>query len=532
MKPNFVNNDFLKSDEAILNEENNNKMIDDIDTYKVTKAEWEELNRKVNSILAHVEDTSSHINISDRKAIDSKETPKGAQAKADAVQFKLDRHTNNMDLHVSKAEKAIFSDKYTRNEVDNKIANQSMFINWKSVEPNSKTFWAKYGDLPAKEGDFVVIKDEGIAFRYTNNKWQEFRFNVYPLATENVDGLMSAANYQKLESIEFDANHYIHPDGPEYCHVSQSQIQDWSNKADRTIVTEDKPGLMSPKMLEKLKSINISDTVTTAISNNTTTNSMNNVIAKIGYKSSNPDYIYDESKGLDSIINDILNNSNCTYIYILPGVYKVSNTIVINKPNIHIVGYGNPNIVNNIPPMKNIKDFDHLRFCFRIEAEGVSILNIKFVGGLNGTQEIYQYCFRKDNGAILINNGSYCTISGCRFFQAPIVIYGYNNKIYNNIFKVLGEDDLAVGIGSTMKLSSAYNIISDNIIEKYITDSTSIDNTDYHAIDIIAFVSSIETTIIYDNIIKNNGKVSQRIESVPVNNSLLKNNLIDNYTFS
>ena len=531
MKPNFVNNDFLKSDEAILNEENNNKMIDDIDTYKVTKAEWEELNRKVNSIFAHVEDTSSHINISDRKAIDSKETPKGAQAKADAVQFKLDRHTNNMDLHVSKAEKAIFSDKYTRNEVDNKIANQSMFINWKSVEPNSKTFWAKYGDLPAKEGDFVVIKDEGIAFRYTNNKWQEFRFNVYPLATETVDGLMSAANYQKLESIEFDANHYIHPDGPEYCHVSQSQIQDWSNKADRNIVTEDKPGLMSPKMLKSLNSIINSDGNVTAKDAIENTVRYDNNVMYIGPKGSGANYIYDNSEGLDDIINNILNNTNCTSICIYNGEYKVFNPIVINKPNISIIGYGGCTIVNAIPNMKNPKEFKELRFCFKLEAKYISISNINFVGLDSYDQEVYQYCFKKDNGAILINNSSYCIISGCTFLQAPIVVYGCDNKIYNNEFKVFGKEDFAIGIGSTMKISSAYNIISDNIIEKYIIEFSSIINLPYTAIDIAAFVSSVEETIIHDNIIKHNGRISQRVESVPRNSSLLKNNIIGNYNF-
>lgn len=49
-------------------------------------------------------------------------------------------------------------------------------------------------------------------------------------ATGTANGLMSAADKKKLDGIANNANNYIHPTGPDYNHVSNTQIANWNDK--------------------------------------------------------------------------------------------------------------------------------------------------------------------------------------------------------------------------------------------------------------------------------------------------------------
>ena len=75
------------------------------------------------------------------------------------------------------------------------------------------------------------------------------------IATEDSPGLISAADKKKLDSIEFGANKYIHPDTQDIRHVSDAEKEKWNNKAEKTLATEDNNGLMSSNDKVKLDGI-------------------------------------------------------------------------------------------------------------------------------------------------------------------------------------------------------------------------------------------------------------------------------------
>ena len=75
------------------------------------------------------------------------------------------------------------------------------------------------------------------------------------IATEEKPGLISAADKKKLDSIEENANNYVHPDTPDIRHVTDSEKDAWNAKAEKTVVTEDNNGLMSSSDKVKLNTI-------------------------------------------------------------------------------------------------------------------------------------------------------------------------------------------------------------------------------------------------------------------------------------
>ena len=75
------------------------------------------------------------------------------------------------------------------------------------------------------------------------------------VATQTANGLMSSTDKSKLDGIEENANNYIHPNDSNTRHVSDSQISTWNAKASTAIVTQSVNGLMSAADKKKLDSI-------------------------------------------------------------------------------------------------------------------------------------------------------------------------------------------------------------------------------------------------------------------------------------
>ena len=74
-------------------------------------------------------------------------------------------------------------------------------------------------------------------------------------ATGDSDGLLSAADKRKLDTIEEGANNYIHPDNEGIRHVSDAEKTYWNAKADKTLVTNSENGLMAAVDKVKLDGI-------------------------------------------------------------------------------------------------------------------------------------------------------------------------------------------------------------------------------------------------------------------------------------
>ena len=75
------------------------------------------------------------------------------------------------------------------------------------------------------------------------------------LVTNSENGLMAAVDKVKLDGIEPNANNYVHLDGPNFRHVTDEQIKLWDSKSQISLVTHDKDGLMSAADKNKLDSL-------------------------------------------------------------------------------------------------------------------------------------------------------------------------------------------------------------------------------------------------------------------------------------
>ena len=110
---------------------------------------------------------------------------------------------------VSDAEKQTWADKYTKNEVDNKLSALETKIDWKEAVETFADIATTYPE--PEEGWTVSVNDTDTVYRYNGTDWVGISANTVPLATSSVDGKMSKADKAKLDGIATGANKYVHP---------------------------------------------------------------------------------------------------------------------------------------------------------------------------------------------------------------------------------------------------------------------------------------------------------------------------------
>lgn len=163
---------------------------------------------------------------------------------------------------VTDNDKAAWSDKYTKNEVDTKINAVITNLDWKESVNTFADISTTYNS--PVDGWTVNVKDTDTTYRYNGTQWISISANNIPVVTQSVDGKMSAADKTKLDNIEDNANNYIHPEN----HPANIIIQDtnnrfvtdaekstWNSKASNNIVTNLTNGLMSSVDKDKLDNI-------------------------------------------------------------------------------------------------------------------------------------------------------------------------------------------------------------------------------------------------------------------------------------
>ena len=75
------------------------------------------------------------------------------------------------------------------------------------------------------------------------------------MATHELDGKMSHQDKAKLDGIEEQANHYVHPNTSSIRHVTDKEKAYWNAKAEDRLVTYQYSGLMSKEDKYKLDGI-------------------------------------------------------------------------------------------------------------------------------------------------------------------------------------------------------------------------------------------------------------------------------------
>ena len=116
-----------------------------------------------------------------------------------------------------------------------------------SIEENANNYThptgSGYNHIPSggSSGQILRYKEDGEA------QWGDDKDTTYEKVTSTKDGLMSSIDKIKLDSIEENANNYIHPEGSGYNHIPSGGtpgyilryvsdgVAEWSKEADNTI---------------------------------------------------------------------------------------------------------------------------------------------------------------------------------------------------------------------------------------------------------------------------------------------------------
>ncbi len=133
---------------------------------------------------------------------------------------------------VSDTEKAAWSDKYSKNEVDNKFTALTEEIDWKEAVATFADIALAY---PTPEHGWVVyVKAENKKYTYNGTSWVNTSSGETPLATNTVNGLMSANDKSKLDAVATNANNYTHPANHPASIITEETNKRFLTDAERT----------------------------------------------------------------------------------------------------------------------------------------------------------------------------------------------------------------------------------------------------------------------------------------------------------
>ena len=202
---------------------------------------------------SHAGNDDIHVTKEEKTSWNSKETPSGAQAKANKVMNSLTLHKEDYNIHITRQEKDLLMDKYTKAETRNLLKHGlTGLVFLKDVNTRSE-LKIKY---PNPEfNSCVFVKSEKNTLIFNGTEWVIANVLLTPESTSELNGLMSSEDKAKLDTIEANANYYTHPDDVDTRHVADSQINYWNNKAENKLATILANGLMSSEDKSKLDTI-------------------------------------------------------------------------------------------------------------------------------------------------------------------------------------------------------------------------------------------------------------------------------------
>lgn len=104
---------------------------------------------------------------------------------------------------VTDTEKTGWNDKYSKNEIDNKINQVITDLDWKE---SVATYSALSTTYPSPQDGWTVnVKDTDTTYRWSGTAWISISANSIPLATTSTDGKMSKSDKAKLDGIASNA---------------------------------------------------------------------------------------------------------------------------------------------------------------------------------------------------------------------------------------------------------------------------------------------------------------------------------------
>lgn len=140
------------------------------------------------------------------------ETERATAAEA-AINNTINQNTSN------------WSDKYTRNEIDNKFSTLEMATDWKESVETFSDIAVTYPE--PEDGWTVNVKDTNITYRYSSTEWIAISANAIPLATETLDGLLKATDKRNYD--DTNQKKHIHENKDSLDIITDSFIEKWNN---------------------------------------------------------------------------------------------------------------------------------------------------------------------------------------------------------------------------------------------------------------------------------------------------------------
>ena len=140
---------------------------------------------------------------------------------------KTEFNTHNQDTirHLTPAERANWNDKYTRNEIDNKLATMEMNIDWKESVATFADIATTYPD--PQDGWTVNVNDTDYTYRFNGTKWIAVSANAIPKATSQVDGLMAKEDKTNLD--DMNSKKHTHSNKSLIDTLTQVLINNWNS---------------------------------------------------------------------------------------------------------------------------------------------------------------------------------------------------------------------------------------------------------------------------------------------------------------
>ncbi len=123
------------------------------------------------------------------------------------------------------ANKPVWDDKYTKNEIDNLFSMLETNIDWKESVPTFDDLIAAY-PVP-QDGWTVNVHDTDITYRYDGEKWISISANAVPKATDTLDGLLSKEDHVKYE--DANAKKHLHDNKPVLDGITQDLVDGWNS---------------------------------------------------------------------------------------------------------------------------------------------------------------------------------------------------------------------------------------------------------------------------------------------------------------
>lgn len=184
-------------------------------------------------------------------------------ARAKAAEKSIGDAVNAEKTRATAAEEAIrntisinkpnWDDKYTRNEVDNKLSALETAIDWKEAV-------STYADLATTyphpdDGWTVNVKDTNYTYRWSGTAWIAISANAIPKATQSVDGLLSKEDKTRYDDAY--SKRHTHTNKSTLDKLTETLLSNWTdayNKrhehANKTVLDD-----ITRAMLEKLAGI-------------------------------------------------------------------------------------------------------------------------------------------------------------------------------------------------------------------------------------------------------------------------------------